>query len=204
MNIPRYFFRHSLLAAVLAITITGTADAGINSGGGIGRAGALYSFCSIGSPFATGVRAVGSNTNRTGLIEIIVPWHTSPSVQDTDGDGMSDAWETSAGLNPNVPNGTDDPDGDGFTNYQEFVTGTLPLLPASRFVVTATLEPADFRLQCATLPNRKYRIEKSTDLSQWTLHEEVIGDGNPLNRLIPVPNGQPRGFYQIIISMYRP
>lgn len=178
--------------------------AGINSGGGIGKVGILNSFCSIGSPFATGVRTTVSNTNRTGLLEVLVPWHTSPNVQDTDGDGMSDAWEILNGLDPNIANAVSDSDGDGFTDYQEFVTGTLPQVPSSRFSAMASVEAGGVRLQCSTLAGRKYRIERSTDLTGWTLHEEVIGDGSPLNRLITVPNGQSRGFYHIIVTMYQP
>jgi hypothetical protein len=39
------------------------------------------------------------------------------------------------------------------------------------------------------------------NLSGWTLHDEVMGDGIPFNRLIPVVRGQPASFYQIIITM---
>lgn len=204
MNISRYCLRCSAFAAALAVTVTVTADAGINSGGGIGRVGSLYSFGSIGSPFATGIRAVGSNTNRTGIVEVLVPWHTNPGVQDTDGDGMSDGWETANGLNPNVANASEDADHDGYTDYQEFVMGTLPREPGSRFAASGAVEPGGFRIQCPTLAGRKYRIERSTDLIQWPLYEEVIGDGSPLDRLIPVADGQTFGFYHIIITMYQP
>lgn len=51
---------------------------------------------------------------------------------DADGDGMSDAWETLYGLNPNsAADGSLDPDADGLTNLQEFEAGTDPHDPDS-------------------------------------------------------------------------
>ena len=47
---------------------------------------------------------------------------------DTDGDGMADSWETSVGLDSGVDDAADDPDGDGFTNIDEFINGTDPLV----------------------------------------------------------------------------
>ncbi len=179
-------------------------EAGINSGGGFGRIGPLYSVNSIGSPFATGLRVAGTSQSRTGLLAVLTPWHITPSVQDTDGDGMSDAWENAHGLSPTTANTNADSDDDGVPDYQEFITGTHPRQGSSRLTANAALEGSNVRLQCPTLAGRRYRIEHSTTLSGWTLHEEVVGDGTPLNRLIPVAPGQPAGFYQIIITMYRP
>lgn len=191
----------SFVSFLFFITLS---QAGINSGGGLGRVGPLYSFNSIGSPFATGVRAANDSVSRTGLLAVLTPWHITPGVQDTDGDGMSDAWETAHGLSPTTANANADSDGDGVPDYQEFITGTHPRQGSSRLTAHAVLEGSNVRLQCPTLAGRKYRIEHSTNLSGWTLHEEVIGDGMPLDRLIPVTPGQPAGFYQIIITMHRP
>lgn len=49
------------------------------------------------------------------------------SPEDTDGDGVPDAWETANGLNPFDPDDASaDADGDGLTNAQEFAAGTDP------------------------------------------------------------------------------
>ncbi len=49
------------------------------------------------------------------------------SSQDTDNDGMPDAWEKEYGLNPNDPSDASaDPDNDGATNLQEYLAGTDP------------------------------------------------------------------------------
>lgn len=45
---------------------------------------------------------------------------------DTDGDGLSDAWEVANFGNITAQGGTGDPDGDTFTNAQEFAAGTNP------------------------------------------------------------------------------
>jgi pectate lyase len=58
------------------------------------------------------------------------PDHTIPAIvagtpyQDTDHDGMPDAWETAHGLNPeDASDGNEDADGDGYTNVEEFLNG---------------------------------------------------------------------------------
>ena len=45
---------------------------------------------------------------------------------DTDGDGLSDEWETQFGTDPNADDAAADPDGDGLTNLQEQANGTHP------------------------------------------------------------------------------
>lgn len=49
---------------------------------------------------------------------------TVRTTDDTDGDGMPDAYETANGLNPQVADGTLDTDGDGLVNLVEYQRGT--------------------------------------------------------------------------------
>lgn len=48
-------------------------------------------------------------------------------AEDTDGDGMPDAWEKRHGFDPNnAADGSADADGDGYTNVEEYLNGTDP------------------------------------------------------------------------------
>jgi hypothetical protein len=72
----------------------------------------------------TGAVIIGAiNEGALALVRVAVA--TGPL--DSDGDGMSDDWEQTYGLNPNDPaDATQDIDGDGLTNVQEFERQTDP------------------------------------------------------------------------------
>ena len=61
-----------------------------------------------------------------------------PAPLDTDGDGLPDAWELQAGLDPlsavGMHGATGDPDGDGLTNLQEHAAGTHPRGHVQRYL----------------------------------------------------------------------
>ncbi len=54
---------------------------------------------------------------------------SNPLSSDSDGDELPDAWEVLYGLNPNVPNATEDPDTDGLNNLWEYKRGSDPTNP---------------------------------------------------------------------------
>ena len=69
--------------------------------------------------------------------------------EDTDSDGMSDAWERANGLDPTDPSDASaDLDGDGQTNLAEYLSGTLPWLGSDRFGTSAL----------TTTPNGMYAL----------------------------------------------
>ena len=69
----------------------------------------------------------GLHANQFEVVQL--GWNPPPTV-DTDGDGLTDGWETSFGLDPNSNSGVNgasgDPDGDGVTNAAERNAGTHP------------------------------------------------------------------------------
>ncbi|MGZ5537980.1 MAG: choice-of-anchor Q domain-containing protein, partial [Chthoniobacterales bacterium] len=82
---------------------------------------------------------------------------------DTDGDGMSDDFETFYGVSD--PNG--DPDGDGLTNLQEFQAGTNPLDPTSGLRIIAVARNGnDFMVTFSlAVAGKSYRLERKDALT---------------------------------------
>ena len=87
------------------------------SGAALDAVGRVYtagaaSYPQPGSLGASDAFVMGLSTGRAGA--------------DTDGDGMTDEWETQFGLDPANSDATGDPDGDGLNNLQEQTNGTHP------------------------------------------------------------------------------
>ena len=60
------------------------------------------------------------------LVLTPITLNIAPPTSDTDGDGMTDAFEVANGLNPFLNDAALDPDADTLTNLQEFLRGTNP------------------------------------------------------------------------------
>jgi RHS repeat-associated protein len=76
------------------------------------RDGATYT-CNVTNPYGAALSS-GATLTVTG------------TSGDSDGDGMTDAWEQAHGLNPYANDAALDPDGDGLTNIAEYGLGTDP------------------------------------------------------------------------------
>lgn len=93
--------------------------------------------------------------------------------EDTDGDGLPDAWEeaimlalggTLAGITPNG-----DADADGMSNLDEYLAGTYAFDPNDGFRLSVVwLNPNDATLEFLAVRGRTYSILASSDLQQWT------------------------------------
>jgi hypothetical protein len=119
---------------------------------------------------------------------------------DTDHDGMPDAWELAHGLNPNdLTDAAKDDDGDGFSNLQEFLAGTDPADPASAFKITAlAVTGSNTLITFSTALDKSYAIETTSNLpsANWTIvTQNVAGTGNNL-QLITTTN-TPALYYRV-------
>lgn len=101
------------------------------------------------------------------------------SGADSDGDGMSDNFETFYGFNPADPSdGALDSDGDGLTNAAEFVAGTNPRDASSSLRVTDVARSGNnlnIAFALAVL-GKTYRLESKNAFSDstWTMISDVV------------------------------
>jgi hypothetical protein len=122
---------------------------------------------------------------------------------DTDGDGIPDAWEIAHGLNPtNSSDAARDDDGDGFSNLQEYLAGTDPANPASSLHVTSSVITGhDVQVSFASVLDKNYLLESSASFSptNWMIiTQNVAGTGGTIS--LADPGGAtnvPSRFYRV-------
>jgi hypothetical protein len=94
--------------------------------------------------------------------------------EDSDGDGLPDAWErallaTLGGGNLNAINPGDDSDGDGLSNLNEYLAGTYAFDPQDSFELKlTTANNAAASLEFMVIRGRAYTILHSTDMKLWS------------------------------------
>ena len=134
-----------------------------------------------------------------GRIASSVPFSVD-SAEDTDGDGLPDAWERRFfdGLGAGA---LDDPDGDGIPNRDEFLGGTEPLNAASATrIVRVHMEESDVCLFFTSVTGKAYRIECADEmtLGKWTpAGEQVSGNGGIVEARHRAANGARNLFYRV-------
>lgn len=83
------------------------------------------------------------------------------NVQDSDGDGLPDTWETQFTFDPNDSTGVNgangDPDNDLFPNLHEYLAGTNPRDPLSLLRIVS-LSGGGRRISWASVPGKRYQL----------------------------------------------
>ncbi len=155
-------FSFQILTTIYAASFTAE---NLHAGLAVNTASGLIS----GTPTTAGTRAVSlSATNLGGTGNGAL----SLEIQaDADGDGMGDAWETAHGLNATVNDSAADRDGDGQSNLAEWLAGTTPNSPASRFAITSEqVVGGNMVLTWASVAGRRYRVftRAAWDAGTWS------------------------------------
>ena len=98
---------------------------------------------------------------------------TNPLLADSDGDGLSDAYELNTShTNPLVT----DTDGDGVNDGDEVAAGTNPLDGSSRFAVKSSVKSGNnFTITWSSVASKHYRIVRSAEPSFSTYDVVVSG-----------------------------
>ena len=103
--------------------------------------------------------------------------------EDSDGDGLPDAWErgiasfTGKTIDQIGPN--DDSDGDGLSNLQEYISGSYAFDKNDGVIIhmkEVSVEKANFEF--LVIPGRTYSIEMSTDFENWSQSDFKVTRGN--------------------------
>lgn len=99
--------------------------------------------------------------------------------------------------NPLIAGPASDPDGDGWSNESEWVTGSEPRNPASRFTIACTGNAVSFE----RVDGRTYQVQTATNpAGPWVHHAYAPQGAGPV--VIPGPvNPGPRRFFRVVVSM---
>lgn len=152
---------------------TALASAEIDSGGGRTTIGTMTNHSSIGAIVASETTVSGPERNHTGLIEILYAEVLNP---DSNGNGLPDDWEQEYFQDQTV-NPEEDSDGDGVSNRGEYTAGTNPTDRGSVFAPRGSFQGAVFSMPMQTVAGRIYKVYATKDLANWYLQETITGNG---------------------------
>jgi len=121
----------------------------------------------VGYAYSANIGWISFATGSTSVVTSTI------SYEDTDGDGIADAWEYQKFGSLSVAGATSDRDGDGVSDLREYLANTNPLDPADHLrIISLSVAPglASSTLTFTSNLGRRYRIETDDDLTApWTI-----------------------------------
>jgi uncharacterized protein (DUF1800 family) len=137
-------------------------------------------------------------TGLSPLVAFVVSVPISAFALDGNGNSQSDVWEMvfgAAGLAPGA-----DADGDGWSNALESTAGTNPFSGQSRpLAEVARGETGELVLSWQGLPGKSYEIRSSSNLAAWSpVEQDIPGAGAALFRELGQVTG--RAFFMVEAS----
>jgi len=152
---------------------------------------------------ATNIAMVSASTPDPNLANNTASRVTSGlgPINDSDGDGMPNWWETLYGLGGGSLFGANgDPDGDGVRNFDEWLADTLPQNAASFFhIETVSVEGNVTTLAFQSSPIRRYHAQFAPDLN--TAFTNFLSfNGTGLMMSVLHTNGS-SGFYRLVAEV---
>lgn len=135
-------------------------------------------------------------------MRVTATYKLNPAL-DTDADGMADAWEASAFGSTGAAGAGTDADHDGTSDLAEYLAGTDPASPASRFRIShiATANDGGLIVRWPAVAGKTYTIEVSGSLQSatWLPVATGIPGAVPESVFTLRPNG-PAGFLRVVLE----
>lgn len=125
----------------------------------------------------------------------------SAATEDTDGDGIPNAYETANGLNLNANDANLDKDGDGMSNLNEYLAGTSAA--SANSVLKATLSytggSANAQLSWPSVAGRQYTVYYTDSLGTPLTTLGTYTASNAVTQ-IPIPANLARRFLRVQVK----
>ena len=122
-------------------------------------------------------------------------------LTDTDGDGMSDEFETANGFNPAVPgDGELDEDGDGSTNVEEEISGTDPRDALSFLKIDRISLEDGVLIEFLARSGRTYTIQyrDTPDGAIWLKLKDFAAELTDQPVVLTDKDGSPTRYYRLV------